>query len=94
MPPDSWKRRGGSDAEYEIYRALWSTGRKEPQDFFYNGRFTLTSPRMLIDVVPRFESDNVRQLTGIASGLRYERVSEAEALSNGRAALQRAIGGR
>lgn len=48
-----WRvERGGTEQEYQVYRALRSTGRTEPRDFrFEAGRgFTVSSPRLHVRV--------------------------------------------
>jgi hypothetical protein len=96
MASQSFIRRGGSEAEYQIYRALYGTGRKEPQDFVYAPpgftrlSFMLYWPRMGLKVGPR---DVTTQLLGHADAGRVEFISPAAAIADGRGALLAAIGG-
>ncbi len=100
MPSQSFIDRGGSEAEYELYKALYSTGRKEPQDFVFRPpelfdlSFLLFSPRVGIKIGT--EDNATSRLLEISMGLvapRVEFISEGEALSDGRGALLAAIGG-
>ncbi len=99
MASKSFIDRGGTEAEYEILKALYSTGRKEPQDFTFRPpalpglSFFVESPRVGIRVG---FSDAAQRLLDISRGLRAPRVeviSERDALSDGKGALRAAIGG-
>lgn len=91
-----WRmERGGTPEEYEVYRALRSTGRTEPQDFhFESGRgFTVNSPRMYLRVqAPQFEEQKAHDALvrdAIESGARREYVPRANTYNRVRELLGR-----
>ena len=93
----SFTRRGGSEAEYQIYKALYSTGRKEPRDFMFKPpgtndlSFLVDAPRIGLKVGVR---DGASLLTDVGGGMvpRVEYIGEASALNDGRSALSAALG--
>ena len=99
MASQSFIERGGSEPEYEIYKALYSTGRKEPADFVFKPAvsndlsFLVFTPRVGIklgqeDATARFLLDSMGLIAP-----RVEYINPAAAIADGRSALLSAIGG-
>lgn len=87
--------RGGTEAEYSIYQALYRTGRKEPRDFVFNPpgvplSFVVSSPRVGLRIGEVTAAQRF-QLASTATP-RVAVISEQDALSNGSFALSRALG--
>lgn len=96
MASRSFQDRGGNDAEYEIYKALYSTGRKEPADFVFDPpesdlSFIVFNPYIGIRVGAERAVDRFLYAATDAPEIVY--INPNEALSDGRGALLSAIGG-
>ena len=100
MASQAFRNRGGSEAEYRIWRALYSTGRKEPEDFVFNGggqsgpSFFVFSPNVGLRIVNVFDLDaGLDTLQSASSGLDVKLIQENEALSGPDRAVRVALGG-
>ncbi len=93
MPSESFIARGGSDAAYEIYKALYASGRKEPRDFRFKPSASSAAPFVGIRLGEGSETDRLLAKAENPMVGRIEFISEAAALSDGRGALRRALGG-
>lgn len=100
MPsPDWWADMGGTEAEYNIYRALYATGRSEPMDFTYQpnqpmgAEFTVSSPAVGLKVVPGYRPSRAKdELVKQQAGVRVEFIPENDAITSPDSALAQALG--
>lgn len=99
MASQSFIQRGGSEPEYQIYQALYSTGRKEPQDFVFRPpetpvlSFVVFSPRVGLRVGQESATERLLMDSLGMAAPRVEFIDEGAALSDGRNALLSALGG-
>ena len=99
MATDQFIDRGGSEPEFRVYKALMSTGRREPRDFIFKPpsdftlSFLIASPRVGIRVGGF--GDGRDQLFSQQAGAdaRVETIQESRALSDARGALTQVLGG-
>lgn len=99
MATDNFTDRGGTEPEFRLYKAILSTGRREPRDFMFRPpsdpslSFLVSSPRVGIRVGGF--GDGRDQLFSRQAGVspRVETVAESRALSDARGALTQVLGG-
>lgn len=99
MATDQFTDRGGSEPEFQLYKAILSTGRREPRDFMFRPlsdpslSFLVSSPRVGIRVGGY--GDGRDQLFSQQAGIspRIETINESRALSDARGALTQVLGG-
>lgn len=90
--------RGGTEAEYEIYKALFSTGRKEPDDFVFRPSestdlsFLVAFPNVGLKIGDANTAERLL-MDSIATLADVKYIDEQRALSDGRGALSEALGG-
>ena len=95
MPlPDWWAEQGGTEAEYGIFRALYATGRQQPEDFVYqSNEFVVFTPAVGLKVTAGYRPNRARdEIEKQQAGMRVEFIPENEAIANPDTALARALG--
>ena len=93
MATEQFISRGGTEAEYSIYRALHQTGRREPGDFVFKPAqrgmsFFVSSPRTFIRV-----GGTPNPLADAAISAPVANIEEGRALEDAQSALEEALGG-
>ena len=99
MATDNFTARGGSEPEFNVYKALLSTGRREPADFVFRPlvdrsiSFIVNSPRVGIRVGTATDGIDLLRTQQFTTVGRVETISDSVALADAPAALSRVLGG-